>query len=601
MTTDAERPASGRPSGADRDPAVRPVDAPPSLRRRLVRFAALAAATATLLTNAYYLRGLEPRIPRTWAAAVLLAACSAALAWSEGPWTRARTDWRSAARAGAVPLLLGAILSVAFALRVWGITAGLPQSYIADEYDFVNAQLRMMKTGDLNPHAWYHPSLQPYLAMATYTVVFLLEAPSGRWSHVAQITEEDMLYWGRFVGVLAGTATVFVAFLIGRRVFGTRVALLAAALLAVFPGAVEHSQYNKPDPLLALMSAVSVLVTLVYLERGGRGIALASGIAIGLTASAKYNGILVVLPFLLAAAFRHGRRTLFAPDVYLGALGSVIGFALGCPFFLTQLNLFLDHLADGLYTYGFEGLPGAEGVDNWAGHAAYTSRFGAGYWATRAALAGLGLALYRIDTRLAVFLSFPVLYYAYYGSQRIAFRGNLIPVYTFLAILAAYAAVELLAWIARTAGARRRLVVPLAAVLLLALLLVPPLRTAIAFDRAVTRRDTGTIAHEWIDAHFPPGTHLALERFTPVLDGARYKITSDPKLINRSVQSYRDDGVQYLVVSSLAYDRFPAEHNQTRSYQKLFALCPLVAEFPGLPGQRPGPTIRILQVPAKGD
>ena len=30
-------------------------------------------------------------------------------------------------------------------------------------------------------------------------------------------------------------------------------------------------------------------------------------------------------------------------------------------------------------------------------------------------------------------------------------------------------------------------------------------------------------------------------------------------------------------------------------------LCPLVAEFPGIPGQRPGPTIRVLQVPAKGD
>ena len=77
---------------------------------------------------------------------------------------------------------------MAFTLRAWGITAGLPQSYIADEYDFVHAGLRMMKGGDLNPHWWFHPPLQRYLAVATYTLVFLAGVPQGRWSHVAQIT-----------------------------------------------------------------------------------------------------------------------------------------------------------------------------------------------------------------------------------------------------------------------------------------------------------------------------------------------------------------------------------------------------------------------------
>src|SRR5262249_19218061 len=153
---------------------------------------------------------------------------------------------------------------------------------------------------------------------------------------------------------------------------------------------------------------------------------------------------------------------------------------------------------------------------------------------------------------------------------------------------------ELLGALGRTRLGQRRLVVPAVAAALVALLFVPPLRTAIAFDRAVNRRDTGSFAREWIDRTFPPGTHFALPRFTPVLDGSRYKITLEPRLIYRSVQSYRDDGVQYLVTSALAYDRYPPEHNQTKSYQKIFALCPLVAEFPGIPGQRPGPTIRIL-------
>jgi hypothetical protein len=58
--------------------------------------------------------------------------------------------------------------------------------------------------------------------------------------------------------------------------------------------------------------------------------------------------------------------------------------------------------------------------------------------------------------------------------------------------------------------------------------------------------------------------------------------------------------MQYLVISSMAYERYGDEHNQTRSYQTLFAICPLVAEFAPVPGRRPGPTIRILRVPAPG-
>ena len=560
---------------------------------------ALAAATATVLTNAYYLRFLEPGISRRFVAILVIALCAATVAVAEWGLPRGAGAWRSVARRSAVPGLLALVLALAFGLRVGGITAGLPQSYVADEYDFVHGQLGMMKTGNLNPRTWYHPTLQPYLALATYSTVFLLEVPRGRWARVQEVTEEDMLYWGRFVGVMAGAAAVLVTFLLGRRLFGTMVGLLAAALMAVFPGAVQHSQYNKPDPVLALMTAVSVLVILVYLERGGRGLALGCGVVMGLTLAAKYNGIVVVAPFILAVAFRLGPRLLTSPDLYLGALGTVAGFFLGCPFFLTELNLFLNHVADDLYTYGFQGRPGAEGVDNWEGHAVYTSRYGAGYWATRAGVAGLGLALYRVNAARAVFLSFPVLYYGYYSLQRINYRPNLIPVYPFLAVLAAYAVAELLGWLGRRPLGQRRAVVPLTAAVLLVLLLVPPLVTAVRYDVENTRRDTGSYAREWIDRTFPPGTHLALERHTPVLDRSRYKITQEARLITRSVRSYRDEGVQYLVVSSMAYDRYGGEHNQTRSYQKLFAICPLVAEFAPVRGQRPGPTIRILRVPSE--
>jgi 4-amino-4-deoxy-L-arabinose transferase-like glycosyltransferase len=555
------------------------------------------AVTATVLTNAYYLRFLEPQVSRRWVAAIVVVAAAAALALAEWGAPRGRAAWRSLAGVTAQPALLAVVLAVAFGLRAWGARAGLPQSYVSDEYEFVHDALRMMKGGDLNPHAWYHPSLQPYLALATYTVVFLLEVPQGRWVQVKQVAEEDMLYWGRFVGVLSGTVTVFVTFLLGRRLFGPRVGLLAAALLAVFPAAVEHSQYNKPDPVLALMTTLSVLVSLVYLEGGGRARALAAGLVIGLTLSAKYNGIVVVVPFLLAVAFRLGSQLLTRPDLYLGGLGVVAGFFLGCPLFLANFQLFLDHVADDIHAYA-AGRPGSEGVDNWANHAAYIARDGTGFLPAVAGVAGLGLVLSRMNARLAVFLSFPVLYYGYYSAQRINFRPNLLPLYPFLAVLGAYAVQELVGWL-RPRWRRSPMVAPLATAALLTALLGPPLLAAVRYDIESTRRDTGSFAREWIERTVPPGTRFALERFTPVLDRSRYPVTQEARLITRSVRSYRDEGVEYLVVSSLAYDRFGPEHNQSRSYQKLFAICPLVAEFAPIPGQRPGPTIRILRVPSE--
>jgi len=568
--------------------------------RRVVRFLVLAAATAIVLTNAYYLRLLEPRVSRKWVAILLLAVCAATLVWTERVLPRDREGWRALARRAVVPGALAVILAVAFALRVWGITAGLPQSYISDEYDHVHAALSMMKSGDLNPHWWFHPTLQRYLTVAMYGLVFLAGSPSGRWSQVADIAEEDMLYWGRFVGVLCGTATVLVTYFVARRLFGARVGLLAAALLAVFPGAVEHSQYNKPDPVVALLTTVSVLVALVYLDRGGKGLALACGVAVGLSVAAKYNGLLAIVAFLVAAAIRLRGGLLVAPDLYLGLLGTILGFFLGCPFALSQLNLLLDQVANGMRIYA-EGRPGLEGADNWANHAVYTSRFGMGYWATRAGVAGLALALYRMNARLAVLLIFPILYYAYYSAQTIPIRGNLIPVYPFLAVLAAYATVELLAWLRRTRLGQRRLVLPAVAAVLLSLMLVPPLRRAVRFDIEATRPDTGTYAREWIDKTFAPGTKFAVERFTPVLDPKRYQIVQESRLVNRSVRSYRDEGVQYLIVSSMAYDRYSPEHNQTKSYVKLFALCPVVATFAPETTQRVGPTIKILRVPPPGN
>ncbi|MGH9460059.1 MAG: ArnT family glycosyltransferase, partial [Vicinamibacteria bacterium] len=265
-----------------------------------VRWLLLVLAVAVLLTNAYYLRFLEPVVSRRLLAALLLGSIALVFFVARVGLPRARSDVLAVIHRLAVPAALVAILAASFWLRLSGISSGLPQSYVADEYDTVHSTITMMKRGELNPHWWYYPSLKLYVNMGAYTAAFLAGARSGRWQNVNELTVEDMLYWGRFVAVVFGTAAVLLTFFLGRRVFGTRVGLLAAALLAVFPSAVVQSQINKPDGMLVFMVTLSVLVTIIYLEEGGWKLALASGVVIGLATGTKYNGVLVVLPFLLA-------------------------------------------------------------------------------------------------------------------------------------------------------------------------------------------------------------------------------------------------------------------------------------------------------------
>ncbi len=565
--------------------------------RRIAAWLLVLHAVLALLTNAYWLRFLEPSVGRKTLALASVLAAAVAVLLDRGTLPRSGEEGRALVRRWAVPAAVLLVLALAFELRVGGIRSGLPQSYPADEFDYVNRALAMMKSGQFNPRRWDHPTLQPYLAVLTYTGVYFAGAAEGRWSRIADVVEEDLLYWGRFLSVLAGTATVLATFFLGRRLGSGAVGLLAAAILAVSPAAVEHSQYNKSDPFVALLVPVGVLAILSYLDRGGRGRALAAGSLIGLAIAAKYNGAPLLVPFLLAVVLRRRSATLKEPDLYLGLAAAAATFLAACPFLLADFPRFLDEAGTVVRNYAVVGIEGqASDADNWAYHGRYIAGQAVGVLGLLAALAGLGLALYRLDARMAVFLSFPILYFSYYSAQRVRFPSNMVPVYPFVAILAAYAVDE-----GRRALARRwpraRAVAPAVAAMVL-VLLAPLLWGSVAHNRAVTRPDTGSAAREWIDHHLPAGTAVAVELYGPVLDRSRYRVVKESRIVNRGVRGYRSEGVEYLVVSSYMYERFPPDHRQSRDYQELFSICPLVQELAPVPGERFGPTIRILHVPA---
>lgn len=585
----------------ENDPPNRRFLGSPFLNRvaaRNLEWIAWLVAVFALLTNGYFLRFFEPAISRGALVMMLLVVATALTAANRLGFPSSREAWRSLARSALVPALLVAILALAFSVRVSGIEYGLPQSYISDEYDYVASALTRLKRGDFNPRWWHYPSLQPYLASATYLAVFLRDVPTGRWSSIQQVVEEDMIYWGRFLSVCFGTATVAATFLLGRHLFGARVGLMAAALLSVFPGVVEHSQYNKPDAILYFMVVVSVLVTLLYFDRPGVRRALASGVAIGFVVATKYNGALVVIPFVLAVVLALGKKTLMRADLYLGLVAAGLTFLVLNPYFLPDLPRALDHMGGEMYHYAIVGRAGVEGDNNWWTHAKYTAGFGAGLLPALFGVGGLGLLLRRADARTAIFLSFPIAHYAHYSAQKINWPGNLLPVFAFLAITAAYAMSELVRFLSSREPAKKYAgLEPFACAALVFVLALSPLSVTRAYNATLNLPDAGNVAREWINSALPSGTAIAVERHAPVPDRKEFQVFIEARIVAKPLDAYRELGVQYLVASSMVYERFGPNHRITRAYDDLFQRATLVKEFGPVEGRIQGPTIRVLAVP----
>jgi hypothetical protein len=76
----------------------------------------------------------------------------------------------------------------------------------------------------------------------------------------------------------------------------------------------------------------------------------------------------------------------------------------------------------------------------------------------------------------------------------------------------------------------------------------------------LTRTDTRVIAHRWVDAHIPRGTHVAADPSTPpfqALDVLHLALPGPKRAFDphRSVGRLRREGVRYVIVTGSVTDR----------------------------------------------
>jgi hypothetical protein len=211
-------------------------------------------------------------------------------------------------RWGGPPVAFVAVLALAGVLRLTGIKHVRPSLLLgSDERNIVPRAWSIVHGGGLDPRWFDHPSL----------VLYLL-APFQAWQ------DEPSYLAARLTVVVLALGGVAAAWWLGQRAYGTTAGFVAAAVTAVETTHVAYSRIAVPDVPLTLGVAVALGLMI-----SGR-IELA-GLVVGLAASAKYPGVLLLAP-LLVSSWGAWRRLAVAGGLAL------VAFAATSPYVILHLG-----------------------------------------------------------------------------------------------------------------------------------------------------------------------------------------------------------------------------------------------------------------------
>lgn len=473
------------------------------------------------------------------------------------------------------------ILVVAAAARLWYLTSGVPNAVGIDEPQVIDRAIRILRTGDWDPHIFDYPTLVIYFHAVVAIVRFLWGALQGEWSSLDGFTIAAIYTTGRIAAASIGVVTVWLTYKLAAEVSTRGVALFAAALLAVLPIHVRESHFILTDVPMTALTTLGVWLAVRAARLGTVRAYLLAGGACGLAAAAKYNGGIAIVA--VATAWLIAGRT--KPDRVQKACAlagaAMLGFLIGAPYTVLDMPAFLDGFAAQFSRFAAP-LHGPDPA--WQLYLKHLSP----PWARATvplALAGIAVAMRRAPARWAPAVVFTFTYFYVLSSHSPVFGRYALPLIPLLCIFIAVAAMEIVALLQRWRPLARPAFKPLLVAIVAALLLWPPAGETIKWLDRHKRADTRTIAADWLKNNTPKGTRVAVENSGPTyLDSAGFRVAGNQVLIDRPLEWYRSR-VDYLVISAADLAR----------YGDYVSAGPTVFQVTPTP-QRWGPPILIVKL-----
>ena len=387
--------------------------------------------------------------------------------------------------------------------------------------------------GVLNPHFADWPHLYFYVAAAWLAPFRLLGLVSDQASGYLGV---------RVLDALIGSLTVLLVFEFGRRAYGWLAGFFGATALAVAYLHVRDSHFGTLDIPLSL-ACVGVLY-LAYRTRHSRGLRplLINGIALGVTASLKYNGALILAGIAAAQTLRARAESIEWPRLLarlalIGVVG-VVTLALTSPFLVLDPGM-TQHGIGYIFTHLGRATAPAIG---WV-QLSRALWYGIDPVLVLLAVIGLAYAAWRRQPADLIILTFLLAYFLLIGAGGSVFLRYADPMIPLLLLLAGRALAALVQLTGR--GRARQLAFGAA----LVLMTVAPLVHDIRYDLLIQQTDTRTLAFEWLAQHVPPGGRAAV----PYMAGPSH----DQAMIDSGKHSH---GATDLYVASFLDSRLETQY-----------------------------------------
>lgn len=403
-------------------------------------------------------------------------------------------------------------------LRFSSTSFGLPDKYRPDEEYMVSRALGFER--DWNPHFTVYPAAHMYVQHGVLRAWAALQGEAGpAFRRVYAADGQALAYLlARRTSAAFGTATIPATYWAGAAAFGPPAALAAATIVTFSTIHVRDSKYATTDAPTVFWLTIAIGFLLRVVHRGRYPDSLLAGLAAGFAVANKYPAGAIVFGVGLAhleARWREGRtlwRSFRDIRPYVAGYATVVAFVCATPYFFLDWE---QTTRDFEYQRGFLERGVGNTLAGWGWSWLFARAMPDSFGLALMALLLLGLVWGVVRPRLGTLSIVAFVLVAFVGmtSSRYSFYRYVLVPLPGLMLLAGRLIGEIAGALAARFPARRaRLAVAAALVLLLA----PSIIRDYKLNRILARRDTRTLAREWIEENVPrPAKIAATDPTTP--------------------------------------------------------------------------------------
>lgn len=471
------------------------------------------------------------------------------------------------------------IIIIGAGLRLWSINHGLTPGYPVyhmEEPFYTHAAQHLACEGDLDESL-----LQAHTYTYALTTVVMQALRISDWCSPVSMssTPSDMVLIGRLISVFFGTATLFVVYLLGAKLYSQPVGIISALFTTLNFLHVRESHHGTPDITTIFLSMLTLYSYLYVANRDAkRKHYLIAGILTALSINGRLTNVLLILPLLYAHFYGCGIRGQRGVRAWLRLVFDIrliwAGVAVVLTWLIVNPQLWvnpIDYLRywRSFFSFGSQGGYGRLQIDVLPAPLFYVRaiEWGSGLLLALLMAAGVVWAFLQRQFADVLLLMFLIAYFVVASITTVYFARYSIPMLPLLGLLAARLLWDLLpvnrrlAWIVVSG----------------VILLIQPVERIVQYSRLQSQINTRVLAGQWIEENIPPASKIATEWHSPVFDNSRYAVTVVDfcGLSVEDLETYRQQGYEYLIVTSFIRDthmlRDEDEQHKRMFYQQLAA------------------------------